>query len=127
MIDRFIYKCCDVLDRYSEWMSNLLLPKPRIKKMSRKTNTALIALLGTILMGLATWTLVTLIELQLIVTMIQSDLMSIDKQFGRVYNFIDSVRGKRMKKEKNIKFHPEVVKGECPTCSEDYYVSWSYT
>ena len=62
--------------------------------MSRKTNTALIALLGTILMGLATWTLVTLIELQLIVTMIQSDLMSIDKQFGRVYNFIDSVRDK---------------------------------
>ena len=34
--------------------------------MTRKTNTALIALLGTILMGLATWTLVTLIELQLI-------------------------------------------------------------
>ena len=61
--------------------------------MNRKTNTALIALLGTILMGLATWTLVTLIELQLTVTMIQSDLMSIDKQFGRVYNFIDSVRG----------------------------------
>tara|TARA_R110002167_G_scaffold86587_1_gene234308 strand:+ start:327 stop:548 length:222 start_codon:yes stop_codon:yes gene_type:complete len=65
-----------------------------VEDMTRKTNTALIALLGTILMGLATWTLVTLIELQLIVTMIQSDLMSIDKQFGRVYNFIDSVRGK---------------------------------
>ena len=63
-------------------------------QMTRKTNTALIALLGTILTGLATWTLVTLIELQLTVTMIQSDLMSIDKQFGRVYNFIDSVRGK---------------------------------
>ena len=62
--------------------------------MTRKTNTMLIALLGTILTGLATRTLVTLIELQLIVTMIQSDLMSIDKQFGRVYNFIDSVRGK---------------------------------
>jgi hypothetical protein len=59
--------------------------------VTRKTNT-LIALLGTILMGLATWTLVTLIELQLTVTMIQTDLMSIDKQFGRVYNFIDSVR-----------------------------------
>jgi hypothetical protein len=64
------------------------------KKMTKKTNTILIGLLGTILMGLATWTLVTLIELQLIVAMIQSDLMSIDKQFGRVYNFIDSVRGK---------------------------------
>ena len=54
----------------------------------------LIGLLGSILLGLATWTLVTLIELQLLVTMIQQDLISIDKQFGRVYNFIDSVRGK---------------------------------
>jgi hypothetical protein len=62
--------------------------------VSRKTNTMLIGLLGTILLGLATWTLVTLVELQLTVTMIQSDLMSIDKQFGRVYNFIDSVRTK---------------------------------
>ena len=60
--------------------------------MTRKTNTMLIGLLGTILLGLATWTLITLVELQLTVTMIQSDLMSIDKQFGRVYNFIDSVR-----------------------------------
>lgn len=62
--------------------------------MTRKTNTMLIALLGTILMGLATWTLVTLIELQLLVAMIQQDLVSIDKQFGRVYNFIDSIRQK---------------------------------
>ena len=60
--------------------------------MTRKTNTILIGLLGTILLSLATWTLITLIELQLTVTMIQSDLMSIDKQFGRVYNFIDSIR-----------------------------------
>ena len=60
--------------------------------MSRKTNTMLIGLLGTILMGLATWTLVTLMELQILVNMIQQDLISIDKQFGRVYNFIDSVR-----------------------------------
>ena len=62
--------------------------------MTRKTNTALIALLGTILMGLATWTLVTLIEMQILVGMIQQDLESVDKQFGRVYNFIDSVRQK---------------------------------
>tara|TARA_B110000305_G_C18862882_1_gene369548 strand:- start:146 stop:331 length:186 start_codon:yes stop_codon:yes gene_type:complete len=60
--------------------------------MTRKTNTMLIGLLGTILMGLATWTLVTLLELQILVNMIQQDLISIDKQFGRVYNFIDSVR-----------------------------------
>jgi len=62
--------------------------------VTRKTNTMLIALLGTILMGLATWTLVTLMELQLLVAMIQQDLVSIDKQFGRVYNFIDSIRQK---------------------------------
>ena len=62
--------------------------------MTRKTNTMLIGLLGTILMGLATWTLVTLMELQLLVAMVQQDLVSIDKQFGRVYNFIDSIRQK---------------------------------
>ena len=62
--------------------------------MTRKTNTALIALLGTILMGLFTWVLVTLMEIQLIVSMMQNELMNIDKQFGRVYNFIDSIREK---------------------------------
>ena len=62
--------------------------------MNRKTNTALIALLGTILMGLATWTLVTLIELQTLMYMLQTELENVDKQFGRVYNFIDSVRGR---------------------------------
>jgi hypothetical protein len=64
------------------------------KVMTRKTNTVLIGLLGTILMGLSTWVLVTLIETQTIVSMMQNELMNIDKQFGRVYNFIDSVRTK---------------------------------
>ena len=80
--------------------------------MSRKTNTLLIGLLGTILMGLATWTLVTLIELQLIVAMIQSDLMSIDKQFGRVYNFIDSVRGKSLSKSEKKNNKNKKYKGQ---------------
>ena len=62
--------------------------------MTRKTNTMLIGLLGTILLGLATWTLVTLMELQILVSMIEQDLISIDKQFGRVYKFIDSIRGR---------------------------------
>ena len=57
--------------------------------MSRKTNTALIALLGTILMGLSTWVLITLIELQTIVAMMQSELMSLDKVFGRIYAHMD--------------------------------------
>ena len=57
--------------------------------MNRKTNTALIALLGTILMGLSTYVLVTLIELQTIVAMMQSELMSLDKVFGRIYAHMD--------------------------------------
>ena len=43
--------------------------------MTRKTNTVLIGLLGTILMGLSTWVLVTLIEIQTIVGMMQNELM----------------------------------------------------
>jgi len=53
--------------------------------MTLKTNTALIALLGTILMGLSTLVLVTHIELQAIVAMIQQELLSLDKVFGRIY------------------------------------------
>ena len=57
--------------------------------MTRKTNTALIALLGTILMGLSTWVLITLIELQTIVAMMQQELLSLDKVFGRIYAHMD--------------------------------------
>ena len=57
--------------------------------MNRKTNTALIALLGTMLMGLSTWVLITLIELQTIVAMMQQELMSLDKVFGRIYSHMD--------------------------------------
>ena len=38
MIDKFIYKCCDVLDRYSDWMCNLLVPKPKKKNERHKSN-----------------------------------------------------------------------------------------
>ena len=62
--------------------------------MNRKTNTALIALLGTILMGLSTWVLITLIELQTIVAMMQSELMSLDKVFGRIYAHMDRLASK---------------------------------
>ena len=57
--------------------------------MSRKTNTILIGLLGTILMGLATWTLVTLIELSTIVAMLQQEMMALDKVIGRIYSHMD--------------------------------------
>ena len=57
--------------------------------MTRKTNTILIGLLGTILMGLATWVIVTLVELQVLVMMIQQELMDLDKVIGRIYSHMD--------------------------------------
>ena len=57
--------------------------------MTRKTNTMLIALLGTILMGLATWVVITLVEVQVIVMMMQQELLSLDKVFGRIYAHMD--------------------------------------
>ena len=60
-----------------------------VEDMTRKTNTTLIALLGTILMGLSTWVLITLIELQTIVAMLQTEILSLDKVIGRIYSHMD--------------------------------------
>ena len=57
--------------------------------MTRKTNTILIGLLGTILMGLSTWVVITLVELQVLVMMIQQELMDLDKVIGRIYAHMD--------------------------------------
>jgi hypothetical protein len=57
--------------------------------MTRKTNTALIALLGTLLMGLATWVVITLVEIQVLVHMIQQELMGFEKIVGRIYYHMD--------------------------------------
>ena len=60
-----------------------------VEGMTRKTNTALIALLGTILMGLSTWVLITLIELQTIVAMLKQEILGMDKVIGRIYSHMD--------------------------------------
>jgi len=57
--------------------------------MTKKTNTALITLLGTILLGLSTYVLITIVELQVHVGMLTEEIMSIDKQIGRIYNHMD--------------------------------------
>jgi len=59
------------------------------KIMSRKTNTILIGLLGSVLMGLSTWVLITLIELSTIVAMLQQEMMDLDKVIGRIYQHMD--------------------------------------
>lgn len=63
------------------------------EEMKKQHNTAMIALLGTILLGLSTYVLITIVELQIHVGMLTEEIMSVDKQIGRIYNFIDSVRG----------------------------------
>jgi len=57
--------------------------------VKRQHNTILIGILGTVLLGLSTWVLITLIELQTIVAMMQQELMSLDKIFGRIYAHMD--------------------------------------
>ena len=57
--------------------------------MTRKTNTALIALLGTILMGISTWALMEIIELRTIVAMLQQEILGLDKVIGRIYAHMD--------------------------------------
>tara|TARA_R110002051_G_scaffold8_1_gene64 strand:+ start:488 stop:673 length:186 start_codon:yes stop_codon:yes gene_type:complete len=57
--------------------------------VKRQHNTILIGILGTILLGLSTWVLITLIELQTIVAMLSQELLSLDKVFGRIYAHMD--------------------------------------
>ena len=57
--------------------------------MTRNTNTAIIALLGTILMGLSTWALMEIIELRTIVAMLQQEILGLDKVIGRIYAHMD--------------------------------------
>ena len=59
-----------------------------------KINTVLIGLLGSILLGLSTWVLVTLIELQTVVAMMQQELLDFDKVVGRIYYHMDQLINK---------------------------------
>lgn len=59
-----------------------------------KINSVLIGLLGTILIGLSTWVLVTLIELQTVVAMMQQELLDFDKVVGRIYYHMDQLINK---------------------------------
>ena len=62
--------------------------------MKRQHTTALIALLGTILLGLSSYVLMTIVELQVHLGMLTEEIMSIDKQIGRIYNHMDRLTNK---------------------------------
>jgi hypothetical protein len=55
----------------------------------KQINKWMIPLAGSVLIGLSTWMLVTLVELQTLVGMIQQELLSLDKVFGRIYAHMD--------------------------------------
>ena len=64
------------------------------KKEMKKSTDYLIPILGFILTGLSTWVLITLVELQVLVAMLQEELLNIDKQLGRVYAHMDRLMNK---------------------------------
>jgi hypothetical protein len=57
--------------------------------MKREHNTMLIGLLGTILLGVSSWALMTIVQLEVHIGMLTEEIMSIDKQIGRIYNHMD--------------------------------------
>ena len=59
-----------------------------------KNNKWMIPLLGTILMGLTTWVLITLVELQSLVAMLQQEILGMDKVIGRIYAHMDRLMDK---------------------------------
>jgi len=62
--------------------------------MKREHNTMLIGVLGAILLGLSTYVLVTIVELQIHIGMLTEEIMNVDKQIGRIYNHIDRMMNK---------------------------------
>jgi hypothetical protein len=54
-----------------------------------KNNKWILPFLGTILTGLSTYVLVTVVELQVHLGMLSEEIMSIDKQIGRIYAHMD--------------------------------------
>ena len=59
-----------------------------------KNNKWIIPFVGTIILGISSWALMTIVQLEVHIGMLTEEILSIDKQIGRIYNFVDSVRNK---------------------------------
>ena len=59
-----------------------------------KNNKWIMPFLGTILLGLSSYVLITVVELQVHIGMLTEDILSIDKQIGRIYNHMDRLSNK---------------------------------
>ena len=54
----------------------------------------IIGILGTILMSLSTWVLLSVVELKEDTSMIKGELYIVNQQFGRVYNHMNEMMKK---------------------------------
>jgi hypothetical protein len=50
----------------------------------------IIGILGTILMSLSTWVLLSVVDLKEQTSIIKGELLQINKNFGRVYHYINN-------------------------------------
>ncbi len=66
----------------------------RVMKKQPQLNSMLIGLLGTILLGISSWALMTIVQLEVHIGMLTEEIMSIDKQIGRIYNHMDRMMNK---------------------------------
>ncbi len=49
----------------------------------------IVGFLGTVIVGLTSWVLMSVVELKQDTSMIKGELFQIDKSIGRVYNYIN--------------------------------------
>ena len=63
-------------------------------KLKPEHNTMLIGLLGTVLLGIFSWALMTIVQLEVHIAMLTEEIMNVDKQIGRIYNHIDRLTSK---------------------------------
>jgi hypothetical protein len=54
-----------------------------------KNNKWIVPFVGTILLGLSSFVLISVVELKVHIGMLTEDILSIDKQIGRIYNHMD--------------------------------------
>ena len=54
-----------------------------------KNNKWIVPFVGTKLLGLSSFVLISVVELKVHIGMLTEDILSIDKQIGRIYNHMD--------------------------------------
>ena len=59
-----------------------------------KNNKWIIPFVGTIVLGLSSWALMTIVQLEVHIGMISEEIFSIDKQIGRIYNHMERLTTK---------------------------------